>query len=336
MTTLSVDVHAHQLVAKVEELARGHDGWRREVERLAALSSAQSEQRNRELMETVYRPKFGIEARIAAMDAMAIDVQAVSIVPSQYHYWAERALAQRIVSAANEGIAELCRSRPQRLVGLATVALQHPDLAVAQLEHAMGELGLKGAILSTTVNGVEIADLRFEPFWSKAAELGALVFIHPMGCSLGTRLAPYYLSNVIGNPTETTIALAHLVFGGVLDRHPRVKICAAHGGGYFPFYCGRFDHGWRVRPEARTCRQPPSDYLQRIWFDSLVYRPDSLEYLVRRAGASQVVVGTDFPFDMGVEDPLGRLEAVAGLSQSERRAVRGANAARLLGLEADR
>jgi len=157
-----------------------------------------------------------------------------------------------------------------------------------------------------------------------------------MGCSLGARLRQYYLSNVIGNPTETTVALAHLIFGGVFDRHPGLKLCAAHGGGYFPFYTGRFDHGWRVRPEARTCRHPPSEYLKRIWFDSLVYTPQSLEHLIRRAGAGQVMLGTDFPFDMGVDDPLARLDAVAGLSAGERRAILGGNAARLLKLGAEK
>jgi aminocarboxymuconate-semialdehyde decarboxylase len=191
---------------------------------------------------------------------------------------------------------------------------------------------LRGVIVSTAVDGFEIADPRYEPFWSKAEELGAFVLVHPMGCSLGARLRRYYLSNVIGNPTETTLALAHLIFGGVFDRHPGLRLCAAHGGGFFPFYTGRFDHGWRVRPEARTCQHPPSEYLSRIWFDSLVYTTQSLEHLIRRAGAEQVMLGTDFPFDMGVDDPRARLDAVGGLSAAERQAILGGNAARLLKL----
>ncbi len=154
-----------------------------------------------------------------------------------------------------------------------------------------------------------------------------------MGCSLGARLTPYYLSNVVGNPTETTLALAYLIFAGVLDRHPRLKICAAHGGGYFPFYIGRFDHGWRVRPEAHTCEHPPSAYLRRIWFDSLVYTAQQLEFLIRKAGASHIVIGTDYPFDMGVDDPLARLDAITSLSREDSAAVRGANAVRLLNIQ---
>jgi aminocarboxymuconate-semialdehyde decarboxylase len=253
-------------------------------------------------------------------------------MPTQYHYWAEREVAEKIVAATNKGIAAICKSRPERLVGLGSVAMQFPELAADQLEHAMCELHLKGVIISTAVRGAELADLRLEVFWAKAEALGAVVFIHPMGCSLGARLTPYYLSNVLGNPAETTVALAHLIFSGMLDRHPGLKIVAAHGGGYFPFYTARFDHGWCVRPEAHTCANPPSTYLRKIWFDALVYTPEQLEYLIRRAGAGNVVLGTDFPFDMGMEDPNGLLNAVAGLSDDDRAMIRGGNASRLLSL----
>ncbi len=336
-TELTIDVHAHVLIPEVEELVSAQEGRRRESEHAIENTGKESVEHNQRLMRTAYMPRLTrVEERVAAMDAMGIDIQAVSISPTQYYSWAGRELAQKLVVAANAGVAGLCASRPDRFVGMATVSIQHPDLVAGQLGHAVGELGLRGVIISTAVDGFEIADPRYEAFWSKAEELGALVLVHPMGCSLGARLRQYYLSNVIGNPTETTVALAHLIFGGVFDRHPGLKLCAAHGGGYFPFYTGRFDHGWRVRPEARTCRHPPSEYLKRIWFDSLVYTPQSLEHLIRRAGAGQVMLGTDFPFDMGVDDPLARLDAVAGLSAGERRAILGGNAARLLKLGAEK
>src|SRR5262249_54872702 len=157
-----------------------------------------------------------------------------------------------------------------------------------------------------------------EPFWKRAEELRAFVFIHPLGCSLGARLAPWYLSNLIGQPIETTVALSHLIFGGVLDRYPRLAVCAAHGGGYLPFYVGRSDQGHAVRPEGRTMQHPPSAYLPRLWFDSLVYTPDGLRHLIEQVGASQVVVGSDYPFDMGMDDPLAVVAAVSGLSDDER------------------
>jgi aminocarboxymuconate-semialdehyde decarboxylase len=333
MKPISIDLHAHALVEEVESLARTDDRWRREAEAAASLTGAASVEHNRKLMMGDYAALLTrIETRIAAMDAMRIDLQAVSVVPTQYYYWAGRELAEKIVAAANERIAAICATHRERFVGLGTVALQHPELTVTQLERAIRELGLKGVIVSTAVNGAELADPRHEPFWSKAEELCAIVFIHPMGCSLGARLTPFYFSNLIGNPAETTIALAHLVFSGVLDRYPRLKICAAHGGGYFPFYTARFDHGWRMRPEAHTCRLAPSEYLKRLWFDSLVYTPEQLGFLIRQAGASQVVLGTDYPFDMGIDDPLSRLDAVASLSVAERATIRGENAARLLAL----
>jgi len=333
MKPIAIDLHAHALIEEVEAEVRGQPGWRRETEQAARLTGETSIRHNRQLMANAYMPGLTrVDARIAAMDKMGIDVQAVSVVPTQYHYWADRDLAAKLVSVANQRIADICAARPDRLVGLGLAALQHPDLAVAQLDHAARVLGLKGVIVSTAVNGSELADPRHLPFWAKAEELGALVFIHPMGCSLGERLVPFYFSNLIGNPAETTVALAHLIFSGILDRLPKLKICAAHGGGYFPFYSSRFDHGWRVRPEAHTCRLAPSEYLKRIWFDSLVYTPAHLEFLIKQAGAQQVVLGTDFPFDMGVDDPITRLDGIASLDDAERAAIRGGNAAGLLDL----
>ncbi|HLX37633.1 MAG TPA: amidohydrolase family protein [Candidatus Binataceae bacterium] len=334
MKSPAIDMHAHALIGAAEDIAREHERWRREAQEAARLSGKESAEHNRRLMQTAYLAGLTrVEARLATMDAMGIDLQALSPVPMQYHYWAEGDVAEKIVTAANEGIAAICASRPERFVGLGTVAMQIPELAAKQLAHAMTKLHLKGVIISTAVNGAELADPRFEVFWSKAEELGAVVFIHPMGCSLGARLTPYYLSNVIGNPAETTVALAHLIFSGTFDRHPRLKVVAAHGGGYFPFYTARFDHGWRVRPEAHTCAAAPSSYLKKIWFDSLVYEPTQLEYLIRRAGPSNVVLGTDFPFDMGMDDPLGILNSVAGLSDEDRALIRGGNASRLLALD---
>jgi aminocarboxymuconate-semialdehyde decarboxylase len=333
MKSLAIDIHAHALIEDVERLVRGQPGWSHQVEMAARVTGGASLERNRQLMTNDWQPALTrIEKLIAAMDRMTVDIQTVSVVPSQYHYWANRDLAETIVATANQGIAEVCAKRPDRLVGLGIVAMQHPDLAVAQLQSAVRELGLKGVMVSTLVNGAELADPRNLPFWSKAEELGALVFIHPMGCSLGERLTPFYFSNLIGNPAETTVALAHLVFSGVFDRCPRLKICAAHGGGYFPFYSARFDHGWRVRPEAHSCRLAPSQYLKRIWFDSLIYTPEQLDFLIKQAGPSQIVLGTDFPFDMGVDDPVARLDLVTPLGSAERAAICGGNAAKLLGI----
>ena len=331
---LAIDIHAHALIGEVEQIARTQERWRTEAEEAARLAGDQSSEHNRRLMQTAYLSALTrVEARLAAMDAMRIDVQAVSPIPSQYHYWANRDAAEKIVAAANNGIAAICETHRDRFVGLGSVSMQYPELAADQLEHAIEELGLKGVMISTAVNGSELADPRFEVFWAKAEALEAVVFIHPMGCSMGERLTRFYFTNLIGNPTETTVALAHLIFSGVFDRHPNLKVVAAHGGGYFPFYSARFDHGWRVRPESHACANPPGTYLKRIWFDSLVYTPEQLRFLVERAGPSQVVLGTDFPFDMGMDDPNGHLESVDGLSERDREMIRGGNAAHLLKID---
>jgi len=333
-STAAIDIHAHAIVPEVDRLARRDPGWQADLAQRQRAAGAASAEHNRKLTETVYRAKFeSPQARLATMDAMGIDVQTVSAAPtSNFWYWADLELADRLVAINNQGIAELCQYRPDRLIGLGIVALQHPELAAVQLRTAVTELGLRGAIIATHANGVDLGDPSLAPFWQAAEATGALIFIHPAGCELGTRLTRYYFSNIIGNPLETTLALGHLIFSGTLDRYPGLRICAAHGGGYFPFYTARFDHGWRVRPEAHDCRETPSAYLRRLWFDSLVYDPDLLNFLIARVGAGQIMLGTDYPFDMGVDNPRQRLAAVSGLSQAQQRAIVGENAARLLRL----
>jgi aminocarboxymuconate-semialdehyde decarboxylase len=317
----TVDVHAHALSPRLVELTASH----RET----------ANPHNEHLMRTRYKAAFeSLDARLETMDRQGIDMQVVSHMPN-FAYWAERDLAEQIVEAANTHIADLCARQPQRLVGLCLVALQFPDLAAHQLEAAMASMGMKGAEIATRVNDMELDDERLEPFWSAAEQLGALIFMHPAGSTLGQRLAKYYLSNVIGNPLDTTIALSHLIFGGVLERHPRLKLCAAHGGGYLPSYIPRSDHGYEVRPEAQIIPRPPSYYLRRVFVDTLVFKPENVAHIARELGASQLVLGTDYPFDMGEDRPLDVLAAVGGLSADDRERIKSRNALRLLGMADD-
>ncbi|MQA84135.1 MAG: amidohydrolase family protein [Streptosporangiales bacterium] len=328
-----VDIHAHVLVPEVETLAAGREGYLAEQEAHLRLFGERSSEHNRRLFaEEWLLPLTDVGTRLGLMDEAGVDVQAVSVVPTQYHYWAEPAVAANIGDAVNEHIAALVAAHPQRLVGLATVALQHPDLAADQLRRAVRRLGLIGVEISTNAGGKDFSDPALEPFWASAEELGALVFVHPWGCTMGERLASFYLANIVGQPAETTVALSHLIFGGVLDKHPGLRICAAHGGGYLPYYLGRADHAYEFRPESREMARRPSAYLADLWFDSLVYRPDTLRQLVAVAGADRILLGTDYPFDMGVGDPLSRLDAMADLSPEDRSAIAGGNAARLLDL----
>jgi aminocarboxymuconate-semialdehyde decarboxylase len=325
----TIDVHAHVDVPEVGPLVLGQAGLAEEQAAQFATFGGESTKLNIELASTSYRPMLDdLAVRFAHMDAAGVDVQAISVIPTLYHYWAEEGRAADIVAAANAEISRLCAKEPDRLIGLAAASLQHPELAADQLR-AASEHGFRGVEISTSVAGRELSDRSLDPFWAAAEALGSFVFIHPWGCSLGSRLATSYLGNVVGNPTETTVALNHLVFGGVLDRFPGLRVCGAHGGGYFPHYLARADHAYRVRPESRTMEREPSAYLDRLYFDSLVYSTGELDRLVQAVGSDQVVIGTDYPFDMGVPDPIERLDAL-GLPDGDRNAIAGRTAARLL------
>jgi aminocarboxymuconate-semialdehyde decarboxylase len=235
--------------------------------------------------------------RLNAMDQQGIDVEALSINP--YWYGAGPDLAQELIRVQNEKLAEFCAGQPERFVGLASVALQHPDLAAAQLEDGVKRYNLRGALIGGSVNGEELADPKYHPFWAKAEELGCVIFIHPQGTAeLAGRLKGNgVLENVIGNPLETTIALSHLIFEGTLDRFPGLKILAAHGGGYLPSYAARSDQGGVTFPERFTpLKKRPTEYLKQLYYDSLVFTAAGLRHLVTEVGAGQVVLGTDYPF----------------------------------------
>lgn len=329
---LTIDLHAHTMSPDVERLVAETTEKKAEPQiRLRTMGAASVDYNRTVMIPQAAAPLGDLSLRLADMDRMGVDIQVVNPQPTQYYYWADRDLAHQIVTLQNEHIARICSQHPERLVGLGTLALQHPELAVAQLDDAVTRLGLRGFELSTAVNDRELSHPSLEPIWAKAQELGCLVFIHPMGCSLGERLQMAYLSNSIGQPVETAVALSHLIFGGVLDRYAGLKVCAAHGGGFLPTYVGRADHAYHTRPDARTMAHPPSEYLRRIYFDSLVYSSLALGKLIDQVGVEQVVIGTDYPFDMGHYDIHALVRATA-LTPQQRAAILGGNAARLLGL----
>jgi aminocarboxymuconate-semialdehyde decarboxylase len=271
--------------------------------------------------------------RIRAMDEQGIDVEALSINP--YWYKADRDLAQALIKVQNEKLAEACAAQPDRFVAFATVALQHPDLAAEQLEEGVKKYGLRGVSTGGSVNGEELADPKFHPFWAKAEQLGVLVFIHPQGTAeLEGRLQGNGgLDNIIGNPLETTIALSHLIFEGTLDRFPGLKICAAHGGGYLPSYAARSDAGCVTFPDRCTkpLRKKPTEYLRQLYFDSIVFTPEALRHLAAEAGAGQIVMGTDYPYPW-TKTSVDHILGTPGLSDAERVAMLGGTAAALLGI----
>jgi aminocarboxymuconate-semialdehyde decarboxylase len=329
--TPAIDVHTHVLLPAVEQAVEGAPG-------LAEARALDARRNGPEALETsgaMIRERFpklvDVKARLAAMDEAGVDVQLVSPSPSHYHYWAGEDLARTVWELANTGTAEHCAQAPERLYGLGLVPLQHPALAAEALDHAL-DLGLRGVEISSHAPGLELSDPAYEPFWTRAEERDALVFLHPFGCTLDERLDRWYLSNTVGQPAENAVALSHLIFSGTLDRHPGLKIIAAHGGGYLPTHIGRSDHAWRARADTRGCAHPPSSYLRRLWFDSLVHDPAVLRHLLAAAGPDRVLLGSDYPFDMGTDDPVGALRE-AGLPEPDFAAVRGGNAATLLNLQ---
>ncbi|MEB8339370.1 amidohydrolase family protein [Streptomyces endophyticus] len=329
----TVDVHAHVLLPEIEALVDGLPGHAEAKALDARRNGPEALKVSGRMIGDRFARLTDVSARLAAMDAQGVDVQLVSPSPSHYHYWADEVTAEKAHRLANEATAAHCSAAPDRLRGLGLVPLQHPEQTVRALDHALDQ-GLLGIEISSHAPGRELSDPAYEPLWSRAEESGALVFLHPFGCTLDERLDRWYLSNSVGQPAENAVALSHLIFSGVLDRHPGLRIIAAHGGGYLPTHIGRADHAWRARTDAHACAREPSAYLRRLYFDSLVHDPYALGELVRVAGAERVLLGSDFPFDMGAEDPVGALRA-AGLSDADLRAVRGGTAAALLRLWKD-
>ena len=326
-----VDVHAHLLLPALHA----------EVERRAPeeVAAAADLERRRNGVESLQAsgamigariPKLtDVHARLAAMDEQGVDRQWVSVSPNHFYPWANEGLSGWIAGETNRLIAEHVAQAPDRLVGLGVVPLQHPAHLVEYLDDAVLGRGLAGVEISSFAGDVELSDERLEPFWARAAELGCVIFLHPFGCSLDERLDRFYLSNTVGQPTENAVALSHLIFAGVLDRHPGLKIVVAHGGGYLPFAIGRSDRAWRVRPEAQRCAHEPSSYLKKLWFDTVVHDPIAVRHLVEVAGGSRVVLGSDFPFDMGLDDPVAFVRSADLPAEITDRILAG-NAAELL------
>ena len=316
----TVDVHAHCAVTTASALLRRAAA--------PAVGAAQG------LPLTL--EGHALEQRIAEMDAEGIDLAVLSINPNWYD--ADRDLATQVITLQNESMAAFCAAHTDRFAAFASVALQFPDLAAQQLERGMKTMGFRGAAIGGNVAGRELSDPALHPFWAKAEELGAVVFIHPQASAsaeLNARLKGNgMLGNVIGNPLETTIALSHLIFEGTLDRFPGLKICAAHGGGYLPSYMSRSDHGCLTFPPQCTAGVPklaPTEYVKRMYYDSLVFTPEALRHLVAEVGADHIVMGTDYPYPW-VSAPVDHVLGTPGLTDADREAILGRTARTLLNL----
>jgi aminocarboxymuconate-semialdehyde decarboxylase len=278
-------------------------------------------------------PQFwDLDLRRKAMDRTGVGVQALSLTMPMVHF-ANPALGRRLAQAFNNALGEAHTAFPDRFVGCATLPMQDPGLAVGELERAARLPGVRAVYLGTNVNGRDLSDPAFTPVFERCQEYELPILLHPLNVVGGARLGPFYLSNLLGNPFDTAVAAANLVFGGVLDRFPRLQICLPHAGGALPYLYGRLQHGQRVRPEARDrARRPFGAYLRRFTYDTISHSPEALRYLVGLVGADRVMLGSDYCFDMGYERPCDIITRRLGLKAADQaRIVRG-NAARLLGL----
>jgi aminocarboxymuconate-semialdehyde decarboxylase len=325
----TIDAHAHILAEETMALMRKEApkiGPRMERidDDFAALEVAGSR----------YRPfprgGWDIERRLSDMDAAGVDMQLISNTPQTFLYNQDPALTAALAGLQNDDIAKAVTANPKRLIGLATLPMQAPALAADELRRAVRSLGLKGAQIGSNVNGRNLDDPTLEPLWAAASELRAFVMVHPTQVAGAERLGSYYLANLIGNPLDTTIAAACLVFGGVIERHPGIRFLMVHGGGFVPYQAGRFRHGWQVRPEPRaTLKTPPDAALDRLYFDTILHSQSALEFLVSSVGASRVLLGSDYPYDMGTLDCVRQVRALS-LAEPDKATILGGTARTLL------
>jgi aminocarboxymuconate-semialdehyde decarboxylase len=331
--SLRIDMHCHY--ANPEVLSKMADRNPGEHDPTVKFANALTREMNAKQMRERAPKLSSIEVRLEDMDKMGIDIQAVSPAPHQTYYWTEPGEGAELARMVNERLAEIVAKWPDRFVALGTVPLQDSSLAVKELEHAVKQLGLRGVEINPSVNGMDLTDSRLglEKFFAKAQELDIVLFMHPIGFTQGERLMDHYFNNVIGNPLETTVAASHLIFGGVLERYPKLKVLLPHGGGYIAHYWARMDHAWRARPDCKgSIKQKPSRYLEKFYFDTITFDRRMLKNLVERFGADHVVLGTDYPYDMAMEHPVDFIGGTPGLSSKEKSEIMGGTAARLLKL----
>jgi aminocarboxymuconate-semialdehyde decarboxylase len=313
------------------------DRMHAEADRLGKVSltvgSELTRQVNRRQMAEIRPQMESVDVRLADMDRMGVDIQAVAHFPPQMYYWADPEVAADVFPTMNDDLAELVATHPDRLMGMGNLPLQDTELAIAELRRCMDELGFRGIQISTRVENEELSAPRLEPFWDEVERRGTVVVIHSSGHDNQRRLDHHYLINVVGHPIEGAMAASHLIFSGVMERHPDLKIVLVHGGGYLPPYAARMDHAYHAREDVREgLPLPPTEYLKRFYLDTMVFAEDQLGFLIDKYGADHIVLGTDYPYDMGETDPVGLITRTVGADATTIAAIAGGNAARLLGL----
>ena len=326
-----IDAHAHVLTeAMIATIAREVPSC---APRLTRLSDEAALLEILDVRQNPFpRAAWDLERRFADLAAQRIDAQVVCNVPHTFLYEADAGAAATVAEIQNEAIGALCRAHPGRIFGLATAAMQDPAGAAATLERAVTAHGLRGLHLGSNIRGGNLDDPGLDAVWEVADRHALFVLVHPHKVVAAQRMKDYYLTNLVGNPLETTIAAASLIFGGVIERHPRIRFCLSHAGGFVPFQSGRFRHGWRVRnePKARL-KGDPAESLDRLCYDSISHAPGALRFLLSEVGPERIVFGTDYPFDMGTTRGVEEIEEAIG-DAATRAAILAGTARRLLGI----
>jgi aminocarboxymuconate-semialdehyde decarboxylase len=328
--SITIDMHSHIYIPEADKFVAPHLDI--STIPMARHSTNPTRMLNRKQDADRFANMTDHKLRLADLDLAGLDMQVVMSAPQQCYTTVSPEVVVKAARMVNDGIAEWISHHPDRFVALGTVPMQSPAEAVSELEYCM-KIGFKGVQILTNVHGVELSDPSFAPFWAAAERLGAVVLMHPLGFTEGKRLERFYFSNIIGNPLETTIALHYLIFDGVLERHPNLKLVAVHGGGYLAGYSARIDHAWGARTDCHgDLPQLPSTYLKRVYFDTVVFGTPQLDSLIRTFGTERLLMGTDYPYDMAELDPIEHIRSVAGLDESVVEALVGGNSMRLFSL----
>lgn len=327
----TIDTHSHILTLETAALLR-------KAGAKVTITPDDAETAALDVNGIVYRPfltgGFDIPRRLRDMDATGVDVQVLSATPQTYLYGTDAALGVTVAAIQNDQIASHIAAHPDRFMGIATLPMQAPERAADELNRAMTKLGLKGTMFASNIMGKNLDDPSFEPLWATAAALDAFVFIHPNNVAGADRLKSYYLQNLIGNPVDTTIAAACLLFGGVLDRYPNLKICLAHGGGFTPYQAARWEHGWAVRPEPKkNIKAQPVNVARRFIYDTILHSDKTLEAMIGLTGIDNVVLGSDYPYDMAMMDCVAHVRAL-NISDEDKASILSGRAERLLKVKA--
>jgi aminocarboxymuconate-semialdehyde decarboxylase len=328
---MNIDIHSHFIPENFIQMVRkGDPSLQVKIEK--HVSGSEFMHHDQGYVYPLLQGFFDPEHRIKDMDKARIDMAVLSSAPPLFYYWVNSEIALKVATLINNSIKEVVDTYPDRFIGMATIPMQDTDLAVNELKRCVNDLGFRSVQIGSNIEGKQLDDPQFLPFFKACNDLGVLVTLHPYYVGAKGALEKYYLTNLIGNPLDSVVAATSLVFGGVLEKCPNLKVCIVHGGGYFPYQFGRLEHGYKVRNEPKiNGAKTPGSYLKQLYFDSILFNPDALEYLVKFAGIDHVVMGTDYPFDMGETGPVDLIESIGG-SLEKQKPILGENAAKLLGI----